>query len=572
MFSRPTSRQLILLGILANTLCLAYFYLVNRVVFSTSGFASIFEFLLIRYDVETAWVALGVCVLAAAWLRPTPILALVDTLGRHPRRLALGGVVAFSIAALCIYHHHPFSMDEYAAEFQSKLFAAGRLYARLQPNMVDWLVVRGFNGSFLYASRESGHAVEAYWPGFALLLAPFQLAGIPWACNPVLAGSAVYLIFLITFEITRNRRAAGWAVLYTVSSGAFVAYAISYYSMQAHLTANLLFAYLLLRPTGGRAFAAGLTGSLALILHNPFPHALFAAPWLVSMTLDARQRPYLGPLILGYLPGLILGAGWLMLRAEIVSAPAITAVTGVGSGIFVWPDLALFNTRVASVVKLWLSASPGVILIALLGLRRSASDRGVRLLALSACVTFFGYCFVRFDQGHGWGYRYFHSAWGTIPILAGVSMAREGVDTSLRFVAFAGAVAILSLGLIVPLQLLQIEDVISRQLSQLPAPKRPGGNVFFIKPLAGFYMADMIQNDPLLRGRDLLLATRGDALDRELMAQNWPDAHEVANGAWGREWYIAPSQGSDAPNVPFSQMNFDGARRPDEQLPSKCPQ
>ena len=60
---------------------------------------------------------------------------------------------------------------------------------------------------------------------------------------------AISLIYWITQEITGDRRAAGWALLFTVASGGFVANAISYYSMQAHLTANLLFVALLLKPT-----------------------------------------------------------------------------------------------------------------------------------------------------------------------------------------------------------------------------------------------------------------------------------------------------------------------------------
>jgi len=39
-------------------------------------------------------------------------------------------------------------MDEYAAVFQAKIFAAGRLTAQLPPSIVDWLIPPGFNGRF----------------------------------------------------------------------------------------------------------------------------------------------------------------------------------------------------------------------------------------------------------------------------------------------------------------------------------------------------------------------------------------------------------------------------------------
>jgi hypothetical protein len=565
MFGRVGSRHVVPFALLAALLCLAYFYLVDRVIFSTAVFAPIFKFLLTTYDAQTAWLALGVCIIAAAWRKPAPILRVVDALAAHPRAVILGCVVAFALGSLWIYHNTAVCMDEYAAVFQSKIFAAGRLYAQLPASGVDWLVVRGFNGAFLYASRETGRAIEGYWPGFALLLAPFQVLGIPWLCNPLLAALAIYLVFRITLEITRDRRAAGWAILFTLASVAFVAYAISYYSMQAHLTVNLLFAYLLLRPTPSRSFAAGLAGSLALVLHNPFPHALFAAPWLLSMLADERQRRHLGPLLLGYLPGLCVGASWLTLRAGFLPTHTVASVGWLG-GIFVWPDVGLFNMRAASTIKLWLWASPGLFLLAAVGVRRYGDNPHVRLLAYSAALTFVGYFFVRFDQGHGWGYRYFHSAWGCIPILAGVAMANRTDAARSRLVTFAGAAAVLSLLVIVPFQMHQIEGFIAQHLAQVPAPKRPGGNVFFLNPRGGFYLADMIQIDPLLRGPDLLLASRGAPLDAQLMRQNWPDARHIAGGVWGEQWYVAPSVQSgsgEAREKPTMRFDFHESGRPD---------
>src|SRR5205823_3017327 len=100
-------------------------------------------------------------------------------------------------------------------------------------------------------------------------------------------------------------------------------------------------------------------------------------------------------------------------------------------------------------------------------------DRSIRLLGWSAMLTFVVYLFVRFDQGHGWGYRYFHSAWGVIPILAGCAMTDRAQANS-RLVSFAGAAAILSLLIMVPFQLNQIDGFISGQLAQLRAPRRPG--------------------------------------------------------------------------------------------------
>jgi hypothetical protein len=537
---RSADRWVQLAGVMLSAACLAYFSLLDRFAFSSAHFSPIFRYLLTAYDSRTAWFALLICLLAAIWNRPAPIVSLVETLGQHPCFVALASAALIALGAAVVYHDYPLSMDEYAAVFQAKVFASGHLFAVIPRNLVDWLVVRGFNGSFLIASRETGGAIEQYWPGFALLLAPFEFLRAPWLCNALLAGLAIVLIHWITQEITNDRRAAGWALLFTVASGAFVADALSYYSMQAHLTANLAFVALLLRPSGYRTFGAGLVGSLALILHNPVPHTLFAAPWILAMAIDRDRRQYLLPLLLGYLPGVSIGLGWLVFRSGFASAahgaPAITAVT---SGAFAWPNSAILNMRVAALAKMWLWAVPCVFVFALLGALRYRDNRHVRLMMQSAVLTFFGYLFVRFDQGHGWGYRYFQSAWGAIPILAGCAMT-ERSNPQRNLVSFAGAVAILSLGVLIPLQMYEISEVISQHLAQLPPPKRPGNNVYFIHPRGGFYVADMVQIDPRLRNRDLLLVSHGAELDTQLIRRNWPKALKIASEPAADQWYLGP--------------------------------
>jgi hypothetical protein len=538
--NNPADRRIRLIGVLLCAMSLAYFHVLDRFLFSSTHFSPIFRQLLTVYDSQTARLALAVCCLAALWSRPGPILRLVELIGNHPYSIAAASAGFIALGAIVVYHDYPLSMDEYAAMFQAKIFASGHVYTQLPPGHVDWLVVRGFNGSFLVASPDTGKAIEHYWPGFALLLAPFEFFNAPWLCNASLAGFAILLIYWITKEITGDRRAAGWAILFTLASGVFVADALSYYSMQAHLTANLAVVALLLKPTSCRAAGAGLVGSLALILHNPVPHALFAAPWIVAMALERDQRRYLLPLTLGYLPGLGLGLGWLVFRTHI--GPE---THGVAQGIFAWPDATLLNVRAAALVKMWVWALPCLFVFAILGCLRHRNNRTVRLLTLSAVLTFVAYLFVRFDQGHGWGYRYFHSAWGVIPILAGCALTDRSEyrsDARWGLVSFAGAAAILNLVVVMPFQMHQIGEIISLHLAQLPIPKRPGNNVYFIHPRGGFYVADMVQIDPLLRDPDLLLVSRGAELDAQLIRRNWPNAVRIASRPAADQWYLGPQE------------------------------
>ena len=538
-------RRIQLTAVVASALCVAYLYALDHVLFSSAHFAPIFRRLLTVEDLSSAWLALGICLLAAAWNRPAPILKFVDFFGDHPYCVVFASLVLLAFGAVGVYHDYPLSMDEYAAVLQAKIFASGHLCAQLPRDLVDWLVVRGFNGSFLVASTQSGRAVEHYWPGFALLLAPFEYLKVPWACNATLAGLAMFLVHRITHEMTGERRAAGWALLFTAASGAFTANAISYYSMQAHMTANLGFVALLLKPSRGRALGAGLVGSLALILHNPVPHALFALPWIIALAMARDQRRYLWPLILGYLPGAAIGLAWILFREDVaVGSRAGSVIHGVAAGVFAWPDAALMNMRAAALVKMWVWTLPCLFVFALFGRLGRPDNRHVRLLAQSAVLTFAGYLFVRFDQGHGWGYRYFHSAWGAIPILAGCAMARSfngAAEANSPLVAFAGAAAILNLAVVMPFQMHQISEFIAHHLAQLPPPHRPGNNVFFIHPRGGFYVADMVQFDPLLRDQDLKLVSHGAELDADLIRQNWPAAVKVAGAATADQWYLGPA-------------------------------
>ena len=547
---------LISAALAVSATCVAYFHLLDRAIFSSVSFAPIFRELLTVYDARTAWVSLAICAVAALYHRTAFQLKLVDFLGSHPYSSAAACAAILAAVARLVYHGYPLSMDEYAAVFQAKVFAAGHISVRIPPDLVDWLVVSGFNGAFLNVSPESGMAIGHYWPGFALLLAAFEFLNVPSLCNASVSGIALVLIYWITHEITQDRRSAGWAMLFALASGAFVATSISFYSMQAHLALNLAFAGLLLKPTRARAFGAGLAGSLALTLHNPVPHAVFAAPWLLSILSEREQRRYFLPLLLGYLPGLALGVGWFLFRSDIGPALRTAGVTGrLTEGAFTWPDTSVLNMRAAAAVKMWEWSWPGLFLFAALGRARLSEVRSVRLLSQSALLTFFAYFFVPYDQGHGWGFRYFHSAWGAVPILAGCAMARLSGDQGRRLVAFAGASAILSLLIVVPLQMRQIERIISQHLAQVPEPKTPGNNVYFIHPSGGFYAADMVQMDPLLRNRDLFFVSHGATADARLMAQHWPEALKISSTAAADQWYL----GARDHRVPVAGSN-GGAR------------
>jgi hypothetical protein len=174
------------------------------------------------------------------------------------------------------------------------------------------------------------------------------------------------------------------------------------------------------------------------------------------------------------------------------------------------PDESIVYARLGGLVKIWLWATPMLLLLAWWGGRQSKS-RGIRLLGASALITFFAYFLIRFDQGHGWAYRYFHSAWGVLPILGAagilklVTMPGEGVRWARTLVAMALVSVLAANGL----RFLQMDGFMAGHLAQSP-PRTAAESRLAMHNGRGYYAYDLIQNDPWLRGSSVILLVQDE--------------------------------------------------------------
>ncbi len=298
-----------------------------------SGMTTIF---FIEFAYKDYWAAACelLILLAAVFIAAKiPVRTLLRAVGERPATVAAIAAVLLCVGALAVYHDHPLSMDEYAAYFQSQVFAAGHLTGQFPLPQKDWLIPPGFQNFFLTISSDTGQVASSYWPAHALLLAPFSALGIPWACNPVVSALTALLIHRLAMYMFEDVEAAGLALLLTVCSPVFFGIGISYYSMPAHLLANCLYALLLARPDPRRALLAGFVGSIALCLHNPVPHLLFAAPWLIWIATRRGGVKLLALLGLGYLPlCLLLGVGYSFEMVQSSSRQRDSGAAGSHSG------------------------------------------------------------------------------------------------------------------------------------------------------------------------------------------------------------------------------------------------
>ena len=548
--------------------CIAGSALVQVVIWSTGTgnpyrFSQIFWYLLTAYDTHGNLLLAAAAVCAFLLRRRPHALRIVRFAAEHPWTLAAVAFPLLCLGSLRVYHDYPLSMDEYAAVFQARAFAAGRLSGSFPPELLDRLIPSFFQNLFLRVSPSSGAVASGYWPGFALLLAPFAWLDISWAANPAIGALTLPAVHHLARQVGGTRESAGWALMLTAASPSFVVSSISYYSMPAHLLCNLLYASLLLNPTVARALLAGLLGSLALTLHQPVPHMLFSLPFLVWLAIRPGSWGILAALLLGYLPlSLVLGFGWHYHLLEVMriahpagagsaagvvpaTPSALESLGSLLSGAITLPQPGTIAARVAGLGKTWAWGCAGLMILAAYGYSAARSRPGVRVLGAALAATFIGYFFFSQDQGHGWGYRYLHSALFVMPVLASIALVATQPGWNAPEVRGMVSWGIaLSLIFANALRLTQVDAFIGRHLAQVPPLARQADRerpeLVLVDIRSGFYAQDMVQNDPFLRGPRTVMLRISPERDAELVAKHFPGYLKTDEGKWGALWKPVP--------------------------------
>lgn len=551
----PPERLLLLLTVFAGLLSIIFILDNTEYPFAASR-AAVFQYLLREQDIAAT--ALVMAIALGAYLPRTRTMALgfVEVLSHNVWPTAAIFFVVLCVAMFGIIHNYPLAGDEHLVLFQSRAFAAGHLAGRFPPDLVFRLVPALYQWRWLVISESTGTVASIYWPGFSLLLVPFQFIGAPWACNPLLASLSLALMAKLAARLTGVRQAAGWTMLFALGSPGFAGMALSYFSMTAHLFLNLLFAWLLLERTPRRLIAAGIVGSFALVQSNPVPHMLFAAPWIAHIAREPGARRNLITLAASYAPlSLLLGVGWwLFLRQLQEHVMALPYAEG-GSflealvnrlwylqmefrAVLAVPGYDTLGKRIGEQVHLWSWAVPGLPLLALFGWWRNRSNTALRLLGLSLASTLVGYLFVDFDQGYGWGARYVHPAWSALPVLAAAATVSVSPISRPRFRSFVGRCALFSLAFATALRLFQIRLFMDEQLALRPPFERGVRQIVFITPNIPFYSQDFVENDPFLRDPVIFMMSRGLARDREEIKRRFPHARLTYDGVNGQVWRL----------------------------------
>jgi hypothetical protein len=127
-----------------------------------------------------------------------------------------------------------------------------------------------------------------------------------------------------------------------------------------------------------------------------------------------------------------------------------------------------------------------------------------RDLAWGILATFCFYLLFSGSGGHGWGARYMHSVLGNFALLGtvGLLLMPDVLRGQGRRIVIAGTVLALVL---LPLRLIQTERIVRPFAAAQRAVESQDVDVVVIDEVSGWYMQDLVRNDPFLRNRPIIL-------------------------------------------------------------------
>lgn len=428
-----------------------------------------------------------------------------------------------------VFHAYPLSMDEYAAVFQASVFARGRLDAPIPaawipyaPAAVPVFIVGGFH---------PWSWVAAYLPVYPAIRAPLEALGAGALANPLLAAASLLLVAAVAGRAWPEARERGTlAALLLAASSQFLVMSMTAYAMPAMLAVNLLWLWLYQRDDRWSRVGLHATSAVAVGLNNPFPHILFAAPFLLRLLRERRFARLIG-LAAVYA---MAAAGWYYYMAR--TNPL--AQQGRLHSLFVIPDVARLFVQALSFELVLTWQTPVVALLILFGVRNLKSLSAFEKdLALGVAASLAFYAFFFSDQGHGWGYRYVYPAMGNIALLSAAALSRlsEAAPAAARRLLL-GSLALTLIQL--PIRLWEAESVtrpFAHAYARIAASDRP---IVLVPTDSAWYGQDLVRNEPWRRDRPLLLRQDSLTRDRREALRRRPDAVLVVSVDSLRAWGI----------------------------------
>lgn len=369
------------------------------------------------------------------WLLLAAVVVLaICTLRLHGSATELSGTWRFamlvgSVMALIAFAGHywvlsgyDMSRDEQMATFDANVFASGHLVASVPAFWRDH--ADALNTMFMYPAEHRGAWVSNYLPLNAALRAIVGLAATQALTGPLLNLLGALALWGCARRIwPQDRETPVVALLLYFGSAQILVNGMTSYAMPAHLALNLVWLWLFLRKMWWSDTAALAVGFVAVGLHQPIMHPMFAAPILFLLLLDKEWRRA-GVYLVGYA---VIGVFWLWWPNWTWALSQASAAGQQPDGVDYLTRLMLAVTNgsamgvpymMANILRFFAWQHLLLLPLLILGVRIVRSDRLAGALLAGIVLTICVMTVILPYQGHGFGYRYVHGLIGSAILLA----------------------------------------------------------------------------------------------------------------------------------------------------------
>lgn len=476
-------------------------------------------------------------------------------------------IVAAILLATCFAGHYlilagyDMSRDEQMATFDAAIFADGRLVQPLPQIWRDHADV--LNLTFMVPAEHRAAWISAYLPFNAALRALASLFATQALVGPLMTTLGALALWGCARRIwPSDREAPVVALLLYLGSAQIVITGMTTYAMPAHLTLNLVWLWLFVRRSFWADMAALAVGFVAVGLHQPLMHPLFAGPLLFLLILPEREWGRAAFFALGYAA---IGAFWFYWPNWTWSLVQVSADAQ-------RPDGVDYLTRLRMTVQqlnpkgmadmfvniLRFIAWQHLLLLPLLliGVKIAYKDRLAGALATGVILTTIVMAVILPYQGHGFGYRYLHGLIGNCILVAVFAWKSLGAEQAKwRTLLLRSSVA--GIAILLPLQAWMAQAFYAPAAGASAKIAAIDADYAVIGENDVPFSADLVFNPPQLDRRPVrLLREKLDLSAITAICSTHPTVALVGNRALQSmaEYYSLPAPRADRANRAFSLM------------------
>jgi hypothetical protein len=421
--------------------------------------------------------------------------------------LAVGVLLVAAVGTNVVFHRFLLADDEYSAWFQAVIFARGKWSATVAADWCPW--IKNMTPTSVGIPAPCTWHL-GFFPLHSMVRAGFFQLGADWLSGPVTAAASVLLIGVIARRLWPQKPRRAWVAMVVLATSTQLLFmSMTMFSMPTHLLFALIWLWLYVVDSQWSVVVLPWVGALALGVHSPFPHLLFAGVFILRYLRDRRFAVTLYVAAV-YASTLVWWrdrlSEWSGSAGTLAAATNGVRAAAVGS----WhiPDLVgiYAHTMSVTLIGTWNMPLMGVCVIAA-AVSWSRLDTFSRDAVLSLILTV---CLrgvmPPYMDGEGWGYRYVYANLGLLALVTAVGVEVLTVAMgSRRAVLLFAASAVAAVAIQLPMRAVQVRRVID--------PYYRTSRFFAAQPesVVAFHAAQflwarqLVRNDPFLRSRPIIM-------------------------------------------------------------------